>query len=184
MFDFIASIIAFGLWKISAVIAGAFVLFLPFIFVWGVMALCDAMDNDKIDPRIRKWTLIITAVCTIPWFNFMTSTKFVGACGNRIIQSWTEYTTERSKPEVTKVVIGSELRQYILVDYNPPKHFYVTLKDAQTGQVYEHTYVSKHCNAHRDNKKGDTYNIQVERWHWSNSDAEYISFQNLVSVFC
>jgi len=36
-------------------------------------------------------------------------------------------------------------KTYEVVDIKPPKRFYVSLRDTQTGQVYKDLYVSKRC---------------------------------------
>lgn len=40
------------------------------------------------------------------------------------------------------------LKEYRIVGYYPPKHVYVDLQDVSSGKIYEHQYVSKHCNKH------------------------------------
>lgn len=46
--------------------------------------------------------------------------------------------------------ISREYREYELLELDPPKHVYITIKDVKTGQVWERLYVSKHCNSWRD----------------------------------
>jgi hypothetical protein len=79
-------------------------------------------------------------------------------------------------------VVNTELRRYKLLDMNPPKHFYVTLEDVQTKQVYERTYVSKHCNSYANNKLGDEYNISVTTY--KQGDRVWLQFNNLPGEFC
>ena len=88
-------------------------------------------------------------------------------------------------PVITRTEDGSEIRRFILVTWNPPKRFYVTLKDVETGQVYESQYVSKHCNAHHKLVKGDQYNLQVRYFRLSdNPEKRLMEFTNLSSEFC
>ncbi len=87
-----------------------------------------------------------------------------------------------TRVEEPVVVTGTEIRRYRLVSYNPPKHFYVTIKDLQTNQTYESLYVSKHCNNHATNKLGDDYNIQIT--HKKQGQKEWIVFNDLYAVFC
>ena len=37
-----------------------------------------------------------------------------------------------------------------ILSVNPPKHVYVDLVNEQTGEVWNHVYVSKHCNNWRN----------------------------------
>lgn len=90
-----------------------------------------------------------------------------------------------SPPKAVRTEDGTEVRRFILVTYNPPKHFYVTLKDVETGTVYESQYVSKHCNAHHNLVKGEQYNLQVRYFRLSdNPEKRYLEFTNLRNEFC
>lgn len=79
--------------------------------------------------------------------------------------------------------LRTEDRRYQLLDYNPPKHFYVDLKDMETGQVLKDVRVSKHCNNHRRNIKGSYYVIPV-RVYKDERGGERREFVNLYDVFC
>lgn len=87
---------------------------------------------------------------------------------------------EANKP----VLVGTEIRRFILVSANPPKHFYVTLKDLQTGDTYERLYVSKHCNNYRPDQIGLEYNVQVQDFRDPKSGAITHRFPNLYQEFC
>lgn len=78
--------------------------------------------------------------------------------------------------------VKTEIRRYSLDAVNPPKHFYVTLRDVQTGQMYESTYVSKHCNNYASNKLGAEYNLQVTTL--KQGDRTWLRFDNLYAAFC
>lgn len=90
----------------------------------------------------------------------------------------------KTLPPLTRTEHGTELRQFVLVDWAPPKHFYVTLKDAKSGDLHERLYVSKHCST-GDLRRGDTYNITVRYFSMSNAPAQrMMEFTSLSSVFC
>lgn len=60
-------------------------------------------------------------------------------------------------PEHTKYeVVKKEAVQVQLVGINPPKHFYVDIKET-SGVIHKKVYVSKHYNAHRGLKLGTTF---------------------------
>ena len=43
------------------------------------------------------------------------------------------------------VEVERKVKEYEVVHINPPKRFYVDLKDVETGVVYKSEYVSKRC---------------------------------------
>ncbi len=96
-----------------------------------------------------------------------------------------QYKASEAKPIPSIIQQGNELRRYKLLAMNPPKHFYVTLQDVNTGVISPSVYVSKHCNNYKTNVIGDEYNISV-KWYVM-SDAPQVvkySFTNLSGVFC
>jgi len=81
--------------------------------------------------------------------------------------------------------LGFEIRRYRLDGWNPPKHFYVELHDLQTGQHHDRIYVSKHCNSHGSLRRGEEYNIQLQKYSLSNRPGEvFYEFPGLYPVFC
>ena len=48
---------------------------------------------------------------------------------------------------------------YEIIGINPPKHFYLDLKNVKTGVVHKHVYVSKHCNDWRKLKIGSRWDL-------------------------
>ncbi len=63
---------------------------------------------------------------------------------------------------------------YEVIGIDPPKHFYLDLKNVKTGIVHRQVYVSKHCNNWRklkigskwdmfeiDYKRGDRYGTKI-----------------------
>lgn len=96
---------------------------------------------------------------------------------------WNDFFGEKARERSIPVeVVKTEVRRYKLLDMNPPKHFYVDIEDVETHQVYERRYVSKHCNNWRDNKLGDSYNIQVVTK--KQGDRTWMEFQGMYGVFC
>lgn len=51
-------------------------------------------------------------------------------------------------------LVEASRTEYELVAWNPPKHFYVDLKDVNTGEIHRGLYISKHFNAHVNLRKG------------------------------
>lgn len=43
------------------------------------------------------------------------------------------------------IEVGRKVKEYEVVHINPPKRFYVDLKDIETGVIYKSEYVSKRC---------------------------------------
>jgi hypothetical protein len=91
---------------------------------------------------------------------------------------------EATKPP-TRTELGTVLRRYRLDGWNPPKHFYVDLTDLETGQKHERLYVSKHCNSSGSLKRGEEYNIVLNKYSLSNQPGVvHFEFTNLYGTFC
>lgn len=58
-------------------------------------------------------------------------------------------------------LVGREYRQYELMELDPPKHVYITIKDVKTGYVWQRLYVSKHCNSWRDIPVGSVWGFEL-----------------------
>lgn len=86
-------------------------------------------------------------------------------------------------PPPPPVEVGTRVHRFVLVSIDPPKHVYATLRDVATGAAYERVYVSKHCNAWRDNEIGAEYNLSVKVWQRADG-TQYYSFNNLYSALC
>lgn len=79
----------------------------------------------------------------------------------------------------------SENRAFQLVGVDPAKHFYVDLKDAETGATDTRVYVSKHCNSWRQTAvAGNTYRIVVETYHDDRNGVQSVKYKDLYGVFC
>lgn len=53
-----------------------------------------------------------------------------------------------------RVVLEKHKQQYEVVGVRPPKHFMLSLKNTDTGQIFSDVYVSKHCSNWASFKKG------------------------------
>lgn len=79
-------------------------------------------------------------------------------------------------------IVKAEVRRYELLDYDPPKHFYVELRDVKTNQVYQRVYVSKHCNEYRKLEIHGEYNLQVQVHE--QEGKQWLVFTNLAQELC
>lgn len=62
------------------------------------------------------------------------------------------------------VVVKKRIKQYEVVGIDPPKRFFVDLRDIETGHVYKHERVSKRCSNWRKLRLGSTWTF-TERTH-------------------
>lgn len=54
-------------------------------------------------------------------------------------------------------VVDIQDKMYEVVEIKPPKHFYITLKDVETGEIYKRLYVSKRCSSWKKLEKGSQW---------------------------
>lgn len=54
----------------------------------------------------------------------------------------------------SRIVLEKHAQQYQVVGVRPPKHFMISLKNTDTGQIFSDVYVSKHCSNWNTFKKG------------------------------
>lgn len=79
----------------------------------------------------------------------------------------------------------SEVRNFELLKVNPPKHFYVDIKDLETGEIKVKVYVSKHCNSWRETAiVGRVYQIVVETYRDDRDGTQRIKYKDLYNAFC
>lgn len=79
----------------------------------------------------------------------------------------------------------SESRNFQLAGVRPPKHFYVDLKDVETGVTDVQVYVSKHCNSWKQTAVvGKMYRIVVETYRDDRDNTLKVKYNNLYNVFC
>lgn len=153
----------------STAIAAGLLTLVAWVVLWGLEQLVDLRVGDgKLSDSVTVWSRVFLICCILfaPMGYKAASAVLADKPGDR-----------------EKVSDNVEIRQYLLVDYRPPKHVYVTLKDTKTNQVYNDMYVSKHCSF--GVKTGDKVNVQVEIWHYKDDpDNKYLNFINLYSVVC
>lgn len=103
-----------------------------------------------------------------------------------LFQGYDKYKEKKVEEEPPLRTDGPiEIQRYMLVDWNPPKHFYVTLKNMKTGHVVENAYVSKHCNNSSSLQRNVEYNLQVQTYTLSNKPGiVFYEFKDLYSAFC
>lgn len=63
-----------------------------------------------------------------------------------------------------RTAISVETRWYEIIDYNPPKRFYVTLKDVDTGEIFYDVYVSKRCYGLPQNLVGTRWEMKAWKY--------------------
>ena len=83
-------------------------------------------------------------------------------------------------------VLGSELLKVKLVDYDPPKHFYVTVEvigtnstaeyHTEIGTKFDRIWVSKHCSGISRDKIGTIFTVPVIRYQSTDQDDTEIKY--------
>lgn len=170
--------------------------FWPVAILVGVtFALHEEMSNSTRRARNITFTLILV-VFTLLYGSYLKLIWPDGPgtkCGctptdgwQYVFQGWGEYNRKiiEDKPPI-RTDGKVEIQRYMLVDWNPPKHFYVTLKNMKTGYVAENVYVSKHCNNSSSLTRNTEYNLQVQTYTMSNQPGVvFYEFKDLYSAFC
>lgn len=84
------------------------------------------------------------------------------------------------------VIVKEEIREYEVVEIDPPKHFYVTLLDVQTHQLFPNHSRSKHCNNWRKNKLHEIVKIKTVYYKYKNRNSDTVYFRpvDINSHFC
>lgn len=62
-------------------------------------------------------------------------------------------------------------KTYEITDLKRPKHFLVTVRDVETGQVNENLYVSKHCFEWGRLKVGSLWIFKETTYRWSDGST-------------
>lgn len=60
----------------------------------------------------------------------------------------------------SRVVLEKHTQQYEVIGVRPPKHFMLSLKNTDTGQIFSDVYVSKHCSNWNKFKKGQVLTFE------------------------
>lgn len=187
----IALLISFVLWKIFAIVGGLLFSILPSAII-AVMAFCIHSEFDAYGDLIKPpsklakqvWLAIII-VLAIPYNNMFWNSFIAKDITAKLDQGWDAHVSKATEKPPTKINVKNELRRFELVHWNPPKHFYVTLRDVAGGALYEDVYVSKHCNLASNLKHGEEYNLQITTYNWSNDpNTPRSEFSNLYEAFC
>ena len=134
------------------------------LLIWGAFAICHIAFTET---RARVAMLI--------------SVLFFAPMGVGIFKQI--YNVESEKVERTKVLDDVVVERFTLVEFDPPKHVYVSLKHKNSGATYSKLYVSKHCGTYP--KLNEEYNVKIQKWHYANDpDVKYWDFQNMSNTFC
>lgn len=171
--------------KIGALLGIGAWLFVGFVISFIIAFIVDAFSGPR-------WLVKVLAVAGLWGFvTFIVATynstlTRPGSLGTILTESYDEYATRKKRDEPpVRTNISTEVRRFELVSWNPPKHFYVTLEDVQSQQVWKSVYVSKHCNASGSLKRGDEYNLSVTHYSLSNRPGEtFFEFNGLYNAFC
>lgn len=185
MFSLLALTISFLLWKVASV--ALLILVFSIIFIFMFIVSCDdrGIFDLEFNPAKAKIFMPIAFFLSIPFWNMIYDSRIVVDVASVVIEPWAEHVEEaKEKVPPTRTNIATAIRRFELVSWNPPKHFYVTLEDVESHDVYSSIYVSKHCN-NRQLKVGDEYNISITTYTMSNQPGKvFVEFHNLYSVFC
>ena len=84
----------------------------------------------------------------------------------------------------SRVVISREYKNYEVVGINPPKHFYLDLKETKSGYVYKHIYVSKHCNNWRKLQLHSVFIFEEIIYKYEKKPDRYVVININGSQFC
>lgn len=74
---------------------------------------------------------------------------------------------QRSKGDVVSVTTD----WYEVISYDPPKRFYVTLRNVETGAVHHNVYVSKRCSGLPANLVGSRW--EMKTWTYLGENGKY-----------
>lgn len=157
----------FFAWAITIVIPIFAVFLVSAIIMLFVWAIGSAFGNKHID-NISKICFYISLVFFAPMgyglFNEIHADMF-------------------NEKQLVKVIDKETIERFTLVEFDPPKHVYISLKHNKTGSVYNKLYVSKHCGTYP--KLHDEYNVRVVEYHYKHDPStKYWDFKELSYTFC
>lgn len=69
-----------------------------------------------------------------------------------------------------------EVDEYVILDFDPPKHVYVDLRRVRDNMVFEHISLGKHCNGWRENFQIGNV-ITLRRYTYLNGGQEITDFR-------
>lgn len=186
-------IISFIFFKMVAIICLVIVWGWPPFVAWVVWIVAHHEDYGWTEKFWKTSAIVVGALGSITYWNSIWPAP--EGQGDRVgtdslyyfaLRGYKEQAVinEADRPPV-RTNLGTEIRRYRLNAWNPPKHFYVDITDTTTGENFGRLYVSKHCNAASSLKKGEEYNIPLNKYTLSNSpDTVRYEFTNLSTIFC
>jgi hypothetical protein len=79
-------------------------------------------------------------------------------------------------------VVSKTEKWFVVTNFSPPKHFYVSFREEGTGFQFKDQYVSKHCNAWRKLKIGSRWKLtEVVR---QGRNSRYSEIEGVRYEFC
>jgi len=187
MLEVISILLSFIMLKLFLFVVLFVVTIIVPVFV-SLIALITVDWEGSIEwPQIS--TIGVLIFIYIWWVSFIWAlpgaSGFVGNVSKDFMSPFSEYRDKTLEKAPTVTELGTEIRRYKLLSWNPPKHFYVDIQDVETGVVTSNVYVSKHCNKHGELQRMQEYNIVLRKYKTSvEPDKIQYSFTNLYSVFC
>lgn len=73
--------------------------------------------------------------------------------------------------DTDRELLKVEYQEYAIVSIDPPKHFWVDIKDLKSGTIFHRTGRSKHCNNYRKWRLGDKIVVRT-KYYKSKSTGE------------
>lgn len=184
------SLIFFIAAKLAVLAVYAVILFAVVYFLYALVEI----NGRKSEVETVFGKVGLTFVAVVIFFGFL---SFVAALNQEgagaklwsvLTRTYTEQMSISDEDAIKnkrkeKVRHQTEVMRFILVEFNPPKHVYVTLEHIPSGTTYGPLFVSKHCGTHP--QVHQEYNVQVTPFHYDNDTTKvFYEFNNLKSEFC
>lgn len=166
---------------------------LVFVFVFFVGALIE-INGRKSNVETVFGKLGLTFVAVVIFFGVLAFAAAINQKGagtylwSVLTRTYTEQVRINDEDAIQnkrkeKVRHQTEVMRFMLVEFDPPKHAYVTLKHIPSGTIYGPLSVGKHCGTHP--QVHQEYNVQVTPFHYDNDTTKvFYEFNNLKSEFC
>jgi hypothetical protein len=81
-----------------------------------------------------------------------------------LLSSCVEYVQYDEAKERGLNVPPPEIVTYQVINYDPPKHFQIDIKDISSGTTYYNVGISKHCNDHRSHRITGTEFLGIKKY--------------------
>ena len=170
----------------------SFITLLPILIgfaLWWIVATDCGFEDANPDWKSVVWAIFVLIMFTVSMRSDIGGelrTAWVNRWNQTVLEFEEKERAQDAKSSAVRVEEKTSIARFKLVSWNPPKHFYVTLK-GEDGSVHESVYVSKHCNNHVNLIKGEDYSLKVTTYKMSNdpvgSGLRY-QFHNLSTAFC